>query len=49
MTLSPVRSPFGSIIFRWLSSKVPGLEGVSSTREQWQEKRVINRRKGPPA
>ena len=49
MTLPPVRSPFGSIIFRWQGPQVSGLEGVSSTREQWQEKRVINRRKVPPA
>src|SRR6516165_3169946 len=48
-TLLPVRSPFGSLIFRWLSSPVYSSEGVRSTREQWQEKRVINQRKAPPA
>ena len=44
--MPPVRSPFGSIIFRWLSSPVSSLEGVRSTREQWQEKRVIKSKKG---
>jgi len=44
-----VRSPFGSLIFRWLSSPVYSSEGVRSTREQWQEKCVINQRKAPPA
>src|SRR4029078_7141785 len=48
-TLSSVSSPFGSLIFRWLSSTVSRSEGVQSTREQWQEERGRNQRKVPPA
>jgi len=44
--LSSVRSPFGSIIFRWLSSTVSKSEGVQSTREQWQEKTRQKSKKG---
>jgi hypothetical protein len=38
----------GSIIFRGTGPKV-WIEGVKSTREQWQENRVINRRRALPA
>jgi hypothetical protein len=41
----PIREPYFSVA----EFPVSSLEGVKSTREQWPEKRVINRRKVPPA
>jgi hypothetical protein len=39
----------GALPIREHYFSVAELEGVRSTREQWQEKRVIKQRKAPPA